>query len=149
MPQLLHLATPADLDRLLPMVAAFHAEAGFDTDDAHREAAILPLLEGSPLGAIWLIGPKMSPVGYVAVSFGWSIEFGGTDGFVDEIWIRETVRGRGMGTEVMRLLTANLSDAGVTALHLEVDAENPRAARVYRRSGFKARDGYHLMTWTP
>ena len=87
MSQLLHLADASDLPRLLPMVETFHREAGIESSAAHREGAVVPLLEGSPLGAIWMIGPKMAPVGYVCVSFGWSIELGGMDGMIDELWI--------------------------------------------------------------
>ena len=144
MSQLLHLAGQGDLARLLPMVAAFHREAGIDSDDATREAAIAPLLEGSPLGAIWLIGPKMSPVGYVAVGFGWSIELGGMDGFIDELWVREKVRGRGMGSEALLTLQKALAEAGVRALHLE--ATGAAAQRIYERAGFRARP-HPLMTW--
>ena len=89
----LHLATEADLDKLLPLVAGYHAFEGIDPGDDHRRDALAPLLQGSPLGAVWLIGPKRAPVGYIAVSFGWSIEMGGMDGFIDEFFIRETVPG--------------------------------------------------------
>ena len=145
MTELLHLAGPGDLDRLLPMIAAYHEEAGFDSDDVTRREAAAPLLEGSPLGAVWLIGPKMSPVGYVVVSFGWSIELGGMDGFVDEIWIREKVRGRGMGTDSIQRLQKALREAGVKALHLEM-AEGSQAERLYRRAGFRRR-AFPLLTW--
>ncbi len=79
----IHLATPEDALRLLTLIAAFHAEYGREAEDAHRDAALLPLLEGSPLGAAWLFGPKMSPTGYVIITFGWSMEIGGMDAFVD------------------------------------------------------------------
>ena len=144
MSQLLHLAGPDDLERLLPMVAAFHTEAGIESEAGGRERAVTPLLEGSPLGAIWLIGPKMSPVGYVAVGFGWSIELGGMDGFIDELWIREKVRGRGMGSEALLTLQKALAEAGVRALHLEV-AEGA-SVRMYKRAGFQRRP-HPLMTW--
>ena len=139
-----HLAGPEDLTRLEKMVASYHAEAGIESDLQSRAAAIEPLLEGSPHGAIWLIGPRMSPVGYVAVSFGWSLELGGMDGFVDEIWLREAVRGRGMGGEALSELLKTLDQAGVKAMHLEVEKDGP-AGRLYRRVGFKERR-YALMT---
>ena len=104
MTRILHLATSADLDRLEPMVAAYHGEEGIESSADQRRAALEPLLDGSPHGAVWMIGPKMSPVGYVAVSFGWSIELGGLDGVLDEFWIREKVRGRGMGSEALAAL---------------------------------------------
>lgn len=144
MSQLLHLADGADLDRVLPMVARCHADMGVDSTEESRLAAVQPLLEGSPLGAIWLIGPKMSPVGYVAVGFGWSIELGGMDGFIDELWVRDKVRGRGMGSEALAALQKALGEAGVKALHLEV--ANEGASRIYRRAGFKSRP-HPLMTW--
>ncbi|MDD9921415.1 MAG: GNAT family N-acetyltransferase [Boseongicola sp.] len=147
MSQLLHLAGPDGLERLLPMVAAYHEFEGIETTEDHRREAIAPLLDGSPHGAIWFVGPKMAPVGYIAVSFGWSIELGGMDGFIDEFWIREKVRGRGMGTEVLAALLATLKDAGVQALHLEVAKSNEDAQRIYSRAGFSLRP-YGLMTWT-
>ncbi|MGI9391756.1 MAG: GNAT family N-acetyltransferase [Boseongicola sp.] len=146
MTKLLHLATSADIDRLLPMVAAYHDFDDIETDDKHRRAAIEPMLDGAPHGAIWMVGPRMAPVGYVAVSFGWSIEMGGLDGFIDEFWIREKVRGRGMGTEALNALQAILREAGVNALHLEVSAENDRATRIYEAAGFAPRR-FKLMTW--
>lgn len=143
----LHLAGPDDIDRLLPMVAAYHAFEGIDTTEAHRRAALAPLLEGSPHGAVWFIGPRRSPVGYVVVTFGWSVEFGGLDGFLDELFIREAVRGRGMGSEALRALIATLAGSGLRALHLEVDENNATARRFYARLGFGLRDRYRLMSW--
>jgi ribosomal protein S18 acetylase RimI-like enzyme len=143
----LRLAGPDDLERLLPMVAAFHATEGIQSSEEHRRAAVAPLLEGSNLGAIWLIGPSRGPVGYIAVTFGWSLELGGMDAFIDEFFIRENVRGRGMGTEVLMALLPQLADAGVTALHLEVAKDNARAQALYGRLGFKTREKYSLMTW--
>lgn len=145
MSNLLHLVTAADIDRLLPMIATYHAEEGIDVDDMHRRDAVLPLLEGSPHGAVWFIGPKMSPVGYVAVSFGWSIELGGMDGFIDEFWVREKVRRRGMGSEALMLLLKTLKENGLRAMHLEMADGNP-AERLYRRAGFRRRD-FALLTW--
>ncbi|MEM9972020.1 MAG: GNAT family N-acetyltransferase [Pseudomonadota bacterium] len=146
MSTLLHLATDADEARLIPMIAAYHAFEGIESDETHIADAIRPLLSGSPHGAIWLVGPKMAPVGYVAVSFGWSIELGGMDGIIDEFWIREAVRGRGMGGEALGALVATLKEAGVKAHHLEVAAENTRASRLYTRVGFRKRP-FGLMTW--
>ena len=142
----LHLAGPEDFDRLLPMVAAFHNEAGFGTDADHIEAAIRPLLEGAPHGAVWLIGPKRAPVGYLCVSFGWSIEFGGLDAMLDEIYVRPAVRGRGMGATALDEIAKALRESGVRAMHLEVERDNETTQRLYARSRFVPRDRYMLMS---
>jgi ribosomal protein S18 acetylase RimI-like enzyme len=142
----LHLAKPEHLGTLLPLVAAFHAEEGIERTDAAREAAIAPLLEGIPYGAVYIIGPTRAPIGYIVVSFSWSVEFGGMDGFVDEIYIRPAVRGRGIATEVLTELPKTLAEAGIKAIHLEVDRENEPAQRLYARARFKPRLNYVLMS---
>lgn len=146
MSAVLTLAAPEHFERLDSLVAAFHAEEGINLPADARAAGIRPLLEGIPHGAVYLIGPPRAPIGYVVVTFGWSIEFGGMDGFIDEIFIRPGVRGRGVATEVLLALPRALGDAGVKALHLEVASDNATAQRLYARAGFQMRDGYHLMT---
>ncbi len=136
---LLHLASQDDTDRLMPLVAAFHAEMGYGTDAAHQVGAVQPLLEGSPHGAIWLVGPRRAPVGYVVISFGWSLQNGGLDGTVAEIYIRPAVRGRGMGFEALNGIAKALGGSGLRALHLEVARGDDRAQRFYARARFSLR----------
>lgn len=142
----LHLARLDDLDRVMTLVTAFHAEEGLSSTDEERRAAVLPLLEGSPYGCIYLIGPARAPLGYVVATFGWSVEFGGMDGFIDEIYIRPAVRGRGIAGNVLFDLPKALAKAGVKALHLEVDRDNETAQRLYTRARFQPRDRYMMMT---
>ncbi|WP_170774456.1 GNAT family N-acetyltransferase [Ruegeria lacuscaerulensis] len=142
----LKLARPEDLGRLMTLVAAFHAEAGIDQDADHRRNALAPLLDGIPHGCVYLIGPARAPLGYAVLTFGWSVEFGGMDAFIDEIYIRPAVRGRGIATEVLLDLPKALANAGLTALHLEVDRTNETAQKLYLRTGFKPRDRYVLMS---
>lgn len=141
----LHLAKPQDFDRVAAMVTAFHAETGIQLSDEQRANALIPLLEGCPLGVIYVIGPRTAPVGYLAISFGWSIEMGGIDGYVDEFWIRPKVRRRGMGGEALAALVPALREAGVRALHLEADRDTP-VPRLYKRLGFALREQNCLMT---
>lgn len=142
----LHLAKPGDLDKVLTLVAAFHAEAGITLTETARRDAVLPLLEGIPHGCLYLIGPARAPLGYVMISFGWSVEFGGMDGFVDEIYVRPTVRRRGIAGEILLELPRALAAAGLKALHLEVATGNGAARDLYRRAGFREREGYMLMS---
>lgn len=142
----LTLAKPDDLDRLARLVGDFHAEHGIDQDTETRRAALAPLLEGCPHGAAYLIGPGRAPIGYIIVSFGWSVEFGGMDGAVDELYIRPAVRGRGIGSEVLMSLPKALAGAGLKALHLQVNSDDDRALRFYRKLRFQPHEGHTLMT---
>ncbi|MCX8953196.1 GNAT family N-acetyltransferase [Ruegeria sp. NA] len=142
----LRLARPEDLDRLMTLVTAFHTEAGLTQDADKTRNALAPMLDGIPHGCVYLIGPGRAPLGYIILTFGWSVEFGGMDGFVDEIYIRPAVRGRGIATEVLLDLPKALAGAGLMALHLEVDRNNETAQKLYLRTGFRQRDRYMLMS---
>ncbi|MEL6959566.1 MAG: GNAT family N-acetyltransferase [Pseudomonadota bacterium] len=140
------LAAPPDAPRLLPLIEAFHSEYGLSSTPESRDAALMPLLEGSPLGAVWLFGPTKAPTGYTIITFGWSMEFGGMDAFVDELYIRPAVRQRGLASEALRAIASSLADVGVTALHLEVDRADEATQRLYTRARFELRDRYALMS---
>ncbi len=142
----LHLATEEDVDRLLPLVGSFHTEMGLATDRDQRAEGIAPLLAGSPHGAVWLIGPRRAPVGYIVLTFGWSVALGGLDAVVDEIFIRPAVRGRGMGHEALSEITKAMKQAGVRTLRLEVDRDNEKVRRFYDRAKFELRDSHVIMS---
>lgn len=142
----LTLGKPDHLDKLLPLCAAFHAEEEISSTEEGRIAALTPLLEGSPYGAIYIIGPARAPIGYIVICFGWSVEFGGLDAIVDELFVRPSVRGRGIATEALISLPNALSAFGLRAIHLEVDRENEAAVKLYRRSGFQTRERYMFMS---
>jgi len=144
----LTLGAPEHLDKLVGLVTAFHEEAGIDMDDAQRRAGLAPLLEGIPHGAAYLIGPPRAPIGYVVISFGWSVEFGGLDAMIDEIYVRPGVRKRGIATEAMSALPRALAQGGLRAVHLEVGRDNVAAVKLYQRAGFRSRESYMLMSRT-
>ncbi len=142
----IHLAKPEDFDRLDALVAAFHQEEGIELSPDQRRSGLLPLLEGIPHGVAYLIGPARAPIGYIVLTFTWSVEYGGLDGFIDEIYLRPAVRGRGIASEVMQTLPAKLAEAGLNTIHLEVDRDNTRAMKLYERIGFRPRESYVIMS---
>ena len=142
----IHLCGPDDADILLGMVAQFHNEIGIETTADERANSVVPILEGTPLAVAYLFGPKNAPVGYLIISFGWSLELGGMDGFLDEIWIRPNVRKRGLAQEALNSVIGALSGAGLKAIHLEVNRNDGSTQSLYRRMGFRMREKYALMT---
>lgn len=122
----LRIARPEDEERVLRLVAACHEEVGLSPAPGARDAAIAALLSGEAPGALYLVGPPSSPVGYMSVSFGHSISAGGTEAHMDEVYIRPSVRRRGMAGEAISTLTKMLSQHGVRALHVRIPGEAPR-----------------------
>jgi ribosomal protein S18 acetylase RimI-like enzyme len=142
----LRLSRQDDLARLCELVSAYHRFEGIESDAVRLRETLSPLLGTSPLGVIWLIEAAGQPVGYVALTFGYSIEFGGRDAFVDELYIEPEHRGKGLGTEALRITTSRAKALGIHALHLEVGHANERARRIYESLGFLPRDRFLLMS---
>ena len=142
----LTLGKPEHLEKLVALVGSFHAEAEIASTDEERRAGVGPLLDGIPHGAAYLIGPPRAPIGYIVICFGWSVEFGGLDAIIDELYIRPGVRGRGIATETLLSLPRALAQGGVKAIHLEVDRTDEPTRRMYQRARFEERDRYMLMT---
>ena len=137
-PAALAPAGPADLDELLVMLERFGESQGYPFDPAQARYALGELLARPELGAVFRIVRGAVSVGYVALTFGWSLEWGGRDAFVDEIFVEAPERGRGSGRAALRAIVDEARRLGVRALHLEVEDENESAQRLYRGEGFQA-----------
>ena len=142
----LRVATATDIDVMMPLVGMYHEFEGIALGPDTRADAIMPLLDRGDLGRIWLIVVDEDIVGYIAVCFGYSIEFAGRDAFVDEFFIRESYRGQGIGRMVLERIPVAVRELEVCALHLEVAKTNSRVQRLYAAAGFKPRSRYQLMT---
>ena len=66
------------------------------------------------------------PVGYVVLTWSFSIESGGLDGYIDELFLLPEVRGRGLGRRVLALAEQEARRLGLLRLYLEVEHGNPR-----------------------
>lgn len=141
----IRLATFDDLPHLTPLVAAFHQEEGIVSDPKQRDRALIPLLEGSPHGAVYMIGPRNSPMGYVVFSFIWSVEFGGLEAMVNEVYLGHNVRGKGIGKSILKRLFRTMAAHGVHSLSHEVHQKNAKAIQFYKALGFRLRQNYSLM----
>jgi hypothetical protein len=75
------------VDKLLSMMQAYYQfdELEFKPDIARHAA--LQLITDDKLGRIWFIAADQNLVGYLALTFGYSLEFGGKDAFIDEFFI--------------------------------------------------------------
>ena len=145
----IRLAEVTDLDILLAMMAELRAEdyAVGRPPPAPEvlRPVVLEFLASPSLGRIWVACERGVVVGYLALTFSYSFEFGGRDAFVDELYVVPTHRNNGWGGHLLRAAESAAPGLGVRALHLEVSRANARAGRLYRSFGFEDHDR-HLMT---
>jgi ribosomal protein S18 acetylase RimI-like enzyme len=142
----LRRAGMADLDLLAPLVRDYHATEGIEQDPGAYARILRPLLEANDKGGIWLIDANGAIAGYVAICLCYSIEFGGVDAFVDELYVTPGARGRGVGSRALALAIDETRALGARTLHLEVDVDNRAARALYVRHGVALRERYQLMT---
>jgi GNAT superfamily N-acetyltransferase len=114
-------------------------------DPAASEATLRELLANPAFGRTFVLMADGAAVGYAAVALGFSLEFGGRNAFLDELYVRPSSRGRGIGTLALRLLQDGCRRLGARSLALEVGLENAGAEAIYRREGFSS-NGRQLMT---
>ena len=137
------------IDRLLVLMEEFYAYASIPFDPGAARRALAELLATSSLGLVWIVESESEPIGYAVLAFGFSLELGGRDAILDELYVREPYRGKGVGRAVLRIVEEACRDRGVRALHLEVDETDERAQTFYASAGFRSRlmDAHnYLMT---
>ena len=132
-----------DIDPLMELVQEFYQ---FDkiTFDEKVIKAFTALLSDEQLGLIWLICDRDRPIGYVAVTYFFSMEYHGRCGLIDELYIREAYRGQGIGKRVFIMLEDYLKSQSMRSLSLVVDFWNDKAEALYTKIGFR-REQRHLM----
>ena len=86
----------------------------------------------------WLLEFESQTVGYVVLTFGFSLEYGGLNAYVDELFVKPEFRGRGFGAQALAFLTLECQKLNIAALHLEVDADNHDAKVLYAKMGFES-----------
>lgn len=129
--------TPEDHDLVVPMVQVFYRS---DAVDHPVDAAILersfqdaaspaePLLRGL------LIQWEDKPAGYMYLTQCYSAEVGGRCVFLEEIFLKEEYRRRGLGAQVMAWLEQEYPAA--RRFRLEVTQANQGAVSLYQKAGY-------------
>ena len=139
------LADAADINPLIELMRGLYEFDHLAFDEQIARDGLSKLLSDASLGRIWLIQCGGETIGYVVLTFGFSLEFHGRNAIVDELYIRPNDRSRGAGKRALEFVAEECRALGIRALHLEVERANTNAQAVYRKSGFKDHDRY-LMT---
>ncbi len=139
-------ATLDDVSILIGFVQAYYVYDKILFDEAASRAALTDLLTHEQLGRVWLVCADRQPIGYAVLAFGYSLEYHGRDASLDELYLEESHRGQGIGTQVMHHLEAAARSLGIRAIHLEVERDNERAQRFYESLGFEARRRFFSMS---
>lgn len=141
------IAETSDSEILVEFIREFYKFEHLNFDESLVRTALAKILHDHSLGRVWLIQHDDKAIGYVVLTFGYSLEFRGRDAFIDELYIRESYRGQGVGMSVIQFIESVCPSLGIQALHLEVERKNTAAQNLYRKVGFKDHDRYLMTKW--
>lgn len=75
-------------------------------------------------------------VGYCVTMKTYSVEAGGITIWIDELFVLEEYRSKGLGMELFKYIEEN-GDKKLRRIRLEVELENGRAISLYKKMGFE------------
>lgn len=134
------LGRPARLEDESVVVALmrdFYAEENLVFDEVVTPRAVRELLASPALGTVLLLTCAGTVVGYLVVTYGFSLEFHGRYALLDELYLVPAVRGRSWARHALDAAAGTARSAGVSALRLEVNRANTRARSAYLKSGYQ------------
>lgn len=138
-------ASQGDIDTLVGLMEEYYAYEGLLFDAPYAHAAMFRLLNDEALGRVWLIHAYDTVVGYIVITFGYSLEYGGRYATVDEFFLYEAYRGRGIGTQTLGMVEAYCHEFDLRAIELETERGNWSAKGFYDRLGFRDNGRYLLV----
>lgn len=91
----LRAVTPSDLNALATFVSEYYTLDGLFYNDRLARQALLELMAENQLGQIWFLELAEQPIGYLILTFGFTVEFHGKHAVIGEVYLRPGYRGRG------------------------------------------------------
>ena len=126
----------ADISIITQMMQDFYAIDNYPMDVEVAKTLFQEFISNEHLGKSWLMYSENEIVGYIILTFIFSFEYGGKIAFVDELFIKETARGKGIGKEAIQFIQREVPKLSLKLLYLEVEPHNENAQKLYLAHDF-------------
>jgi GNAT superfamily N-acetyltransferase len=128
-------AALTDLETLLALAAEYCAADGHAFVESTARRGLEPMLGNDDRGTVWMIDETD---GYAVATWSWSVEIGGFEVVLDELYVR--TRGQGKGSAALQVVIDDCRRRGAKRIFLETERPNESARRLYARHGFTVDD---------
>lgn len=126
-----------DIEIITQMMQDFYAIDNYPMDVEVAKKLFQEFISNEHLGKSWLMYSENEIVGYIILTFIFSFEYGGKIAFLDELFIKETARGKGFGKEAIQFIQGEVPKLSLKLLYLEVEPHNENAQKLYLAHDFE------------
>ena len=121
----------SDISTIILLMQNFYAIDNYPIDTEKSKQLFKTFIENETLGKSWLIFHNNEVVGYVILTFIFSFEYGGTIAFLDELYLSEKARGKGIGKATLQFIQTEALKLKLKIIYLEVEGHNENAQKLY------------------
>jgi GNAT superfamily N-acetyltransferase len=133
-------ADEADINTLTGLIRDYYRFDGIPFQEGGIRSGLADFLKDPALGRAWLLLCRHKPVGYVILTFGFDLEFGGRLGTVTDLYLEPGCRGQGFGRRTLDHVEDFCRASGIQALTLQPERYNAEALAFYQSLGFVVHD---------
>ena len=125
----------SDRESVMDMMRTFYASPAVLTNGSDEifVSDVDECVSDSPYAEGYVFEDSGETIGYAMLAKSYSTEYGKRCIWIEDIYIKEGYRGKGIGSEFFRFLEESYPDV---LFRLEAEEENERAIHVYKKSGF-------------
>jgi GNAT superfamily N-acetyltransferase len=125
------------LEIIISMMQDFYAIDDYPIDIDCTKKLFEKFIADESLGKCWLIYNDDELVGYFILTFIFSFEYKGRIAFLDELFIKKTHQGIGIGKVTINFIKEQIPKLSLKLLYLEVEHHNENAQKLYLANGFE------------
>lgn len=132
----------SQIEAITKMMQDFYAIDNYPIDIEVSKKLFKEFISDENLGKAFLIchsdeGRTSELVGYVILTYVFSFEYKGRIAFLDELYIKENFRGKGIGKQTIDFIKEQASNQNVKLIYLEVENHNQNAQKLYLANNFE------------
>jgi ribosomal protein S18 acetylase RimI-like enzyme len=131
----IRMMTMSDKPAIMEMMRMFYASPAVSTNGSEEifSSDIDNCINGNPYLDGYVIENSGEIQGYAMVAKSFSTEFGKPCIWIEDLYIKDRYRGRGLGSSFFEFITKKYPDC---IFRLEVEEDNETAIRLYKKCGF-------------
>lgn len=126
-----------NIDCAVSMMQDFYNIDHYPIDTTVSKKLLETFIADEKLGKAWLIYYDGAIVGYVILTFIFSFEYQGRIAFLDELYLSENARGKGIGKQTIAFIKAESHKLSLKLIYLEVEPHNEKAQKLYLSADFE------------